>query len=252
MVSLVCSLRADWKNFPQKLDEVKDFMVFQIKNNQLTKNIVSGAAAIGVLAGVGIAAAPAQASQLEFDDGTDDFFAEVNPIDDNAFDVVFSPDGLATSFSATGQFEEFFPVTPALYSLTPATGNFTYTGVGDGTIGSPMEYTLDNNLVFAFTNGVSLTLEAGSEFAGEFDFDNGTPIGVGFEIDFDEGSFFTIPGEGIVPTTSFEMTFGDIAESGGGEYGVVASKEVVPEPASILGLLAVGGLGLGLKRKKQA
>ncbi|NET75731.1 PEP-CTERM sorting domain-containing protein [Okeania sp. SIO1F9] len=29
-------------------------------------------------------------------------------------------------------------------------------------------------------------------------------------------------------------------------------KRVTPEPGTILGLLAVGGLGLGLKRKKQA
>jgi hypothetical protein len=239
-------------------------MVFQIKNNQLTKNIVSGAAAIAVLAGVGIAAAPAQSStltgELEWDDSTSNFFEDVNPDEDDTFSVTFSPEelgGLASVFIATGEFAPPFPTTPLappdFYELIPPpTGTFKFVRSQN----SSFIYKLQNDLVFNFdanqngvfalTEDVQVTFKAGEQFLGSFD--NGS---VGFE-ELDVDASVIIAGRTPLVLTE-ELTFGDSVGGTGGEYGaIVETTTTVPEPASILGLLAVGGLGLSLKRKKQS
>ena len=60
-------------------------------------------------------------------------------------------------------------------------------------------------------------------------------------------------GDDDFPVIGEELTFGQAVGSegdGGGYQGEVVVGVTAPEPATILGLLAVGGLGLGLKRKK--
>jgi hypothetical protein len=264
IVFLVCSLRADWKNFPQKLDEVKDFMVFQIKNNQLTKNIVSGAAAIATLAGVGIAAAPAQAGSLQWSDGATSFLADVNPGAGDTFSVTFSPDSIALIGTANGEFVPPFAAASPPYdqSVVPAIGNFEWFSnlpPVDGVV-QEFEYELTNDLVFDFNNGVVVTYAAGTLFQGEFDVPvGGGPIeGVEFEeielagvtVETPDGTFNL--GDPDFPVTGAALVFEDLAEGAAGYSGSVSVGQSVPEPASILGLLAFGGLGLAMKRKKQS
>jgi len=224
-------------------------------NNKLTK-ILSGVAVLGIATAI---AAPAQAftveSTLEWDNGTDDFNAEVDFTGGNTFDVVFSPaalGGVSAVFIATGDFAPYFQVPPPTFIplLPPPTGSFTY--VDETLTPGIFEYSLDSDLTFTFDttaqgNGspVTATLPAGSIFLGE--------VGPGNSVEFEleSGQWeFTLPNGHTGTAFSSVFEFGDLPTTGGGTYdaeGVVG----VPEPASLLGLLAVGGLGLVSKLKKQ-
>ena len=233
--------------------------------------------AIAVIAGVGIAAAPAQAadfnaplSTLEWDDATTDFNPEATAVFDGGagntetFDVTFSPEslgGVASVFIATGDFDPYFNP-PEFVPVSGATGTFGLVSGGvfnpdppaDG-IATAAEFELQNALTFTFDttasgNGspVTATLPEGTEFLGELK-DDGA---VEFELELGEWEF-TLP-NGVTGTAEDSVfEFGDLVGEAGGTYG--AEGEVVhagvPEPTTILGLLAVGGLSLGLKRKKQ-
>ncbi len=78
--------------------------------NFLSKLAMAGVA--NTIAVVGMTTAPAQAllgGTLEWDDGTDDFIGKVdieNGLIGNAFDVIFSPDGIAAVFIADGHFQQ--------------------------------------------------------------------------------------------------------------------------------------------------
>ncbi len=242
-----------------------------------------GVAALGAIAATGIATAPAQAftmtSVLEWDDGTSDFVEDATavfnggantsnpngPINLDTFDVTFSPFSLgetAAVFIADGDFAPHFPGLPDFFDIVPsdsAVGTFGLKLDGVYNTNPPAtgidiaaEFELQNTLTFTFdTDGiagasaddVTATLAAGSLFLGELKDDDA----VEFELELGEWEF-TIPG---MSATAFSSTFefGQVAQSSGGGYqaeGIVG----VPEPGTILGLLAVGGLGLGMKRKK--
>lgn len=228
----------------------------------LQKLAPMGVAAIGAIAATGIASAPAQAGQLGWDDATSDFYSDViNPdgtLTGNDFSVTFSPDALAAVFSATEQFAPFFNP-PELAFVDPITvgfDNFVDLGVVAGI--QEFEYDLANDLVFDFGNGVIVTLAADSTFLGEIDAAGGTLEGVELEVVDIAGvtvqigsDTYTLGGPKLF-VTGFAFEFEDIAAIGGGEYaGLVSVAAKVPEPGTILGLLAFGGLGLGLKRKKE-
>ncbi|MDJ0746985.1 MAG: PEP-CTERM sorting domain-containing protein [Xenococcaceae cyanobacterium MO_167.B27] len=263
-------------------------MIKNFKNNKLTESILSGGTAIAVIAGIGIIATPARAGQLGWSDGTSDFFDDVNPVAGDIFSVTFSPDslgGLAAVFSASDEFAPFFD-TPELIALTPPpTGNFEFvTGLDpvDG-IFQEFQYELTNDLVFNFDtdgnenasgNEVLLTIGAGSTFQGEFNENppgGSNPLGVEFE-SLEIASVIVTTGDQTFslgnpnfPVDELTFQFGDIPSQSGGEYNGLVSvttrdfpqpnpqePTTVPEPASILGLLAVGGLGVAMKRKKQS
>ena len=247
-------------------------MIKNFKNNTLTDSLVSGAAAIALFAGVGIAATPAQASTLGWSDGTSDFFSDVNPGAGDNFTVTFSPDeseappnnniGAASIDNADGVFAPPFTEAPPIFlqDLTPATGNFVY--VGDGPAAGEFIYELNSPLVFEFLGvpsetgpgNVVATLDAGTEFVGFFD----TANSVEFALAPGQGEAITVDGIDFEGETFLDdgFEFEDGSLPAGGEY--LAEVEYddgitpVPEPGTILGLLAVGGLGLGLKRKKQS
>jgi hypothetical protein len=65
----------------------------------------------------------------------------------------------------------------------------------------------------------------------------------------DTKGFYTIGGVNYGASVAFELD--DLVGTGGGEYEVLASVAAVPEPGTILGLLAVGGLGMVSRFKKQ-
>jgi hypothetical protein len=245
IVFFVCSLRADWKNFPQKLDEGKDFMVFQIKNNQLTKNIVSGAAAIAVLAGVGIAAAPAQAAII----GAIEFDGELDLSDPGGVappaTTTFTNFGNFVDVETTGIFTGYAPVSVGNLELTNTEGNL-YALSDAPEPWKIYENSAGDQITFTFTDTPVWTRALDALGAVEYVNIGGTPSGY-------EG-FYTLP-DG---STADGAGFLNLSRSADGttlraEFEITQeAARGVPEPASILGLLAVGGLGLGLKRKKQS
>ncbi len=253
------------------------------------KFLFSSTLALGVLTGVGITAAPAQAagftqtSTLEWDNGTsnfrDDAATTFDPADvDDTFNVTFSPasiTGEAAVFAASGDFAPYFNL-GSVYTVNGglgATETFIIDKASIITVGSAIEaeFTLDNDLQFIFepvdVPGASVTATLPqfqqngdpTKFLGELIQDGS----VEFELEEGEWEFvINDPGLGADPiiegtAASSVMEFGqDAFSTVGGNYGadgtVVVVANGVPEPASILGLLAVGGLGLGLKRKKQS
>lgn len=255
--------------------------------NLLQKLTPVGFAAFGVVTVTSISVVPAQAftlgiHTLEWDNGTSSFVEEAAPIFENNlgnsldnpapvggdFDVTFSPEslgGLAAVFIATNDFGEFFnppefvPVDPSF-----ATGTFEIiseaidiNGVLEAEFelvesGSPLIFAFDvADTPSNFADDVIATLSPGTKFLGEL-LANGA-----VEFELEQGEWvFAIPSDPGVGTeaASSEFEFGQTAFSPGGGYqaeGDVVVSARAPEPTTILGLLTVGSLGLGFKRKKQ-
>ncbi len=232
-----------------------------------------GLASLGSIAALGIATTPVQAqtSTFEWDDGTSDFVDAATAVftEEGSFDVEFSPGGQAAVFIADGIFADFFPgltIPPdaALVNTVPTVGTFSFFEdiVPPPGVDAEALFRLDNELTFEFdTDGDTVIdlvgfLPEGSPFLGILNADG--------SVEFDlEGGASLIGADGIAEWTatlpdgtiiavadSSIFEFGQTAGSSGGAY--IGELTTTPEPASILGLLAVGGLGLGLKRKKQS
>ena len=220
--------------------------------NKLTK-ILSGVAVFGIASAI---AAPAQAivitGTLGWSNGTSDFFSDVNPGAGDTFSVTFSPDNITLISTATGVFNpEFAPAPPPYTATTTATGGFEYTENQTGLAPGEFRYQLTNDLTFVFPDpgkgsGASVTWATGTTFRGFFD----TANSVEFEV---EGHLPTIAGIDEIPphfVVDDVFQFGDGVGLAGGVYD--AEVEVsVPEPGTILGILAVGGLGLVSRLKRQ-
>ena len=238
---------------------------------------VASLGAIAAIAGLGIAAAPAQAvsfGALAWEDGTSNFFNDVEFVSGNSFEVTFvSPlftDDVTTVSGASGLLLDGFGPFPDIVNLIPEAPTASFTYDDNNQVGLPTgfaRYELDDDLVFNLENQVVVTIGAESTFVGEFDLNPaGQTQGVEFELDIaSEATQVTVGGEvysfaggsdGDNLITGEVFTFGDLEETTiGGEYGAeisIASHQGVPEPASILGLLAVGGLGIAMKRKQQS
>ena len=216
--------------------------------NKLTK-ILSGVAVLGIASAI---AAPAQAGTLGWSNGTSDFFGDVNPGAGDTFSVTFSGAGQAFVSTANGEFVPPFTFTdntianpPYTTNLTPAVGNFEFVTAFNANSG---EYKLTNDLAFAFSNGATVTWEAGTIFEYLFD----EPGSVEFQLGDDPDNVPLVTGiqpyDYVLPTDVLQ--FGDEGLSDGGVYDAEVQVSV-PEPGTILGLLAVGGLGLVSRFKKQ-
>ena len=231
-----------------------------------------GVAAFGAISVISIVTAPARAftlnSTLEWDDATSDFWDGVDLTDENnVFSVTFTPANLggeAAVFIATGNFSPFFPDLPNFFPINGGNGvTGTFANIGQDSPGfglpdlpaSEAYYELTNDLEFDFGNEVSATLSSGAIFVGiqepdtsyEFDLEGGAGDSSEWE--------FSIPGMNKTATFS-NFEFGDLPPLDGGDFATEGFVEgdggpTVPEPASILGLLTICGLGLGLKRKKE-
>ncbi|MGD1698527.1 PEP-CTERM sorting domain-containing protein [Dapis sp. BLCC M229] len=214
-----------------------------------------GVAALSAIAATSIATAPVQAATVSNGDtagwgnGTDDFYAGVG--NDN-FSVDLNNGAFLLFPSGTGIFEDFdFPeiLPPAQF---PITMNFTKIG-GTGAVTDPFKYTLDNNVIFNLgISGDAVAPITYTQIAGsQFDFIKDAVITEGeLDLNSNQNGFYTIDGVNYQANETFQLS--DLATIGpGGEYDVEAEISSVPEPGTILGLLAVGGLGLGMKRKKQ-
>lgn len=236
---------------------------------------VASLGAIAALAGVGIAAAPARAGQLGWDNGTTNFFENIGNFADitdpqndefENFSVTFSSDGIALISNASDEFVPPFADAPPpspTNTITPVTATFNY--VDNSVVQlegiSEFLYTLDSDLTFNFGNGVTVTYGAGSTFQGEFGEDNvGNVVNASFEEVIAIGTDVNILGtiytqeDPLLRVTGVDLEFADLPGGPGGEYdGLVAvESHGVPEPGTILGLLAVGGLGIAMKRKQQS
>ena len=221
--------------------------------NKLTK-ILSGVAVFGIASAI---AAPAQAigitGTLGWSNGTSDFFSDVNPGAGDTFSVTFSPDNITLISTATGVFNpEFAPAPPPYTATTTATGNFAYSANQAGLAAGEFRYQLTGPLAFVFPDpgkgsGASVTWATGTTFIGLFD----TPNSVEFEV---EGHLPTITGIAEIPphfVVDDVLQFGDGVGPAGGVYDAQVEVANVPEPGTILGLLAVGGLGMVSRFKRQ-
>ena len=243
------------------------------QTNLLPKLAITGVAS--TIAAFGISTASAYAAiigEFGFENGTTNFFEDVNPTlvgftDD--FNVTFSPitaGEQASTFNTSGVFTPPLPDAPpvAILDLDQVTGTFSQTSYndndssGDISVGDTFEYQLINDdLIFDFDDGVTVTYGEGEIFLGTFDFDvSGNPIGVEFVEENEVNPEVTIAGDPDSPYTGDQvresLIFSDLEGGEFGEYaGEVQIVEVVPEPGTILGLLVIGGLSLSLKRKKQ-
>ena len=220
--------------------------------------------AIAAIAGIGIAAAPAQAlvfGNLGWNDGTDDFFDEVDFGDPNdTFDVEFFNPAIippvpfpAEAFISVSE-EGFLDLGFTPGSIEPLTdipvGSFAISEQAVGGNPNIARYQNTNDIVFHFEDGEIFTLNSGATFLGT---SNGA---VDFELDeaFPVSAEWFIPGQGTLRSPDVVFEFGQTSTSSAGVYNVEADAvhAAVPEPGTILGLLAVGGLGIAMKRKQQS
>jgi hypothetical protein len=207
----------------------------------ITQFLAVGTLAIGI--STVIASAPAQAvvlntGELSFSDGTANFFEGVTPGSGDTFSVTFNPTQVALVTGASDSFSSFFPVTSINYTLAPSTGNFSYLSSS----GNTFDYQLTNNLDFSFTNGVKLTVGAGSIFRGLFT----NADSVVFGSSFFTGSTFSNAGD-VTGVNSLSFGFTDNRGGIGGGYNIVASP--VPEPFTVIGSI-IGGTAAFRMRKK--
>ena len=238
-----------------------------------------GSLAVGAITATFIASAPAGAvslvGSLEWTNGTSSFLEQVDADTFNTlnatFDVTFSDLGTFASDFSTGDFNPFFGTPPqAVGDVFEPVGPITFRNIEliDPPFPSGIEdeavFRNDDVIVFRFdtatlpdgddgvTGPVTATL-ANSTFLGELREDGAV------ELELADGEWvFDAPNEpGFDSTMAFSSVFefGQDAGSPRGTYDASGSTRdmgKVPEPASILGLLAVGSLGMALKCKKQS
>lgn len=244
------------------------------KLHLLSKLTSVGVTALSIISFTSITARAADlgTSTLEWDDATTNFNAEMtailqagpNPPNEGMFDVTFSPPelgGVAAVFIATGHFEPFFPNLPNFFPINGGNGTTGTFGLVEGGVFNPnppaagidiaAEFELKNDLIFDFGNGVIATLPEESQFLGELRNDGAVEL----ELELGEWEFF-IPAINDTPAKTVTaqdsvFEFGDLVGEDGGSYNAEGEFNKVPEPATILGLLAFGGLTLSLKHKKQ-
>ena len=215
--------------------------------NKLTKTFASGSLAIGVLAGAVLTATSASAAMLTWADWTSGI-----PLIEGDKQVTFKPNSITGGFVAdplddvalTKMGDHYYFVYDAETLGSPApntsSGSFTYTievtTPGWGIVGVDLDSNVSSNYgtvteTFAQIPGLELVST------------NGSPVPATGFIGIPRNTLLTVtntlaanPGENLL---SFQNSFHQVYIPN------------VPEPGTILGLLAVGGLGLVSRFKKQ-
>ncbi|MDY7005880.1 MAG: PEP-CTERM sorting domain-containing protein [Cyanobacteriota bacterium] len=213
------------------------------------KNLLKYAIALSAATvfGGAVVASPAQAGtfagSLAFSDGADDWFSEVTPGAGDTFDIEFNPFSLNFVTTATGPFSS---VPTPVSSVVPSVGTFEFVEFETPDI---FIYELTDQLTFDFTNGISVTWGAGTEFMGMFN----TPNSLEFMLLEDQGLLATVDGIGsefkVIAET---LQFSDTSAPGGGTYNSQVDVGIhdIPEPATLFGLGVVTA-GLVTSRRKK-
>ncbi|MDY6781612.1 MAG: PEP-CTERM sorting domain-containing protein [Cyanobacteriota bacterium] len=233
-------------------------------NNTLTKTFTSGATAMAILAGVGMTAAPqAEAAQLTctasapcmLSDfvGTDNFFVTG---DKQFADFLYIPT------------EGNVPTADNIEVFGEKIGkviNIVFNGLFLAEEGERAEAFLSHTTTIlkpnTFFKEFDLSFNGQGPFAGitetVFDTNNPFPVPIAqLDVDTDNppSSLFDIVDVSDLKLTSVRAEKDIELFGSGGSASISIFRQSytqdVPEPASMLGLLAVGGLGLVLKRKQ--
>jgi hypothetical protein len=239
-----------------KMNRVTSFSRYQ--KATLTTSLITQILAIGI--STGIFAAPTQAAilngEIAFQGGTNNFFfndgkSGATGLAGNSFSVDFNNQPKAALVTgASGSVGSFFPNSGA-YSLPTSTGNFSFANTAAP---GKFNYTLTNNLSFAFLNAPNLTVKAGSVFQGAFN----NAKGIEFGLLNDTGSLFTQGGD-TTPISSLAFSFNDSEGGTSGGYTVSATirrsivstgnTAAVPEPFTIVGTLIGGTVAFRIRKK---
>jgi hypothetical protein len=210
---------------------------------------------VGALAlALGALGSPAKAvtGSLNFQDGTNDFFSDVNTgVPGDTVTVNFQPgDGGVFVTNATGDFVPPFPAIPPSTPsvVTPVTGVFTLLPGGSPLAGF---YSLNSDLAFNFTgigSPTNLTIYSGTYFSYVFD---GNLNSYQFDISPttpDSVPIPTVTGIGeVVTVTGGSFQFSDTAGPSLGSYRIQVDvdRPAVPGPLPIIG----AGVAFGYSRK---
>ncbi len=210
----------------------------KLKTDRFGKVFAIGTLAIGAVAG--LSAAPAGAVTFtggEFDFGvfTTSFGSGVSTVPGNTVSIGFNPNGTTNIFTASGNFAPLFP-NPTI-GVTPSTANFAYV--------SGSNYSLTNDLVFAFGNGVNLTLGQNNIFSASGVGTNSVSLSLVAPI---TNSFFSSGGD-ITPVPTFALTLTDSGLPSRGVYVGQVSPTAVPEPFTVIGTLIGGTAAFRLRKK---
>lgn len=241
-------------------------------DNKLTKTFASGTAALIVLAGFGIATSSVSAQGISCGTLADLFGGQTCQVGDKVFsdwEEIFNLDANPNDILVEGIFPntnapgiEFIALNNALGGDIDFTFDFKVTSLGEPIVDN--ELSLDAfNIFFDPAGGTAVieifenvgTSQGSNNLASksvEYEEDNITPPGVIRNKRFDQAFFPPQQSvwvrkdinvrsngpNGFTNLTQFSQRFSQVPEK-------------VPEPTSVLGLLALGGLGLGLKRKKE-
>lgn len=238
-----------------------------------------GVVVFSAISSTSISTAPANAasfteqSSLGWSNGTSDFIDDATNaiLAGNAaggepnlginFGVTFDPasaGGVALVSNSTGDFDPYF-TNGDTYNAGSPTITFSYVGeIIDPEFTAAADFRTDSPLTFTFSptdqsDDVTMTLPTDSLFRAEIELDGGV------ELELISGEWSAelenaMGGDPNITGTAFSstFTFDEAGAEGGGQYSSGGSfRTSIPEPASILGLVVVSGLGLGLKRKKK-
>lgn len=238
-----------------------------------------GIAALGVIVTTTISTVPAQAASfsegvhtLEWDNGigntlpdaADAFGPGTGPFDVIFSDPALGAGGIASVFIATGDFAPYF--TPGGgYTVNGGSGETSsFSRIGAATPGpdgstlalfevnDPVSFVLSTDVPGAT---VSAVLPQGTDFEGILLADgsvNFTELDGEWQFTISDPTNFPMMDIiGEAASSTFEFSQDGLSTTGGGYNADGTVVVAVPEPASIFGLILVGGLGLSLKRKKQ-
>jgi len=217
--------------------------------NKLTKTFASGSLAIGVLAGAVLTATSANAAMLTWAQWTSG-----TPLIEGDKKVTFTPNSITGGFVAdplddvalTKMGDHYYFVydaeTLASQGANMSSGSFTYTIEVTTPGWEIVGLDLDSNVS---SNYGSVTETFGEIPGLELVSTNGSPVPASGFIGIAPHTLLTVkntlaanPNEGLFDfQNSFRQQYNNIPN--------------VPEPGTILGLLAVGGLGLVSRFKKQ-
>jgi Flp pilus assembly secretin CpaC len=211
--------------------------------NKLTKTFASGSLAIGVLAGSVLTATSAFALTMGSVTLTWDQWTSGTPLDLGDKIVKFvsgnigaDPDDKVMLAFVGDEYDFVYDAMPGASPANPNSGSFTYTIE----ITKPGAYftgvALDSDVTATYNNVTKFVAEP-----------NITLIST-------NGSSDPLSGFKPIPNHYTKLTVTDTITANPGEALFSlnnAFKQSVPEPGTILGLLAVGGLGLVSRFKKQ-